>query len=156
MGNPDGSSNDRYTHLVSRLQGAGYRLTPQRLALVRLLASDDSHPTADQIFARLRQEFPTISLATVYNTLEVLVQLGEALPVDLNEGSTRYDVQRPAAHPHVVCRKCGHVADVEVDGLAEMVRIARARTDFGDLQPRLYFDGICPICAISLDRPAEV
>jgi Fur family peroxide stress response transcriptional regulator len=143
----------RQDELVARLQAAGYRLTPQRLALVNLLANDDSHPSADQIFARLRAEYPTISLATVYNTLDVLVELGEALTLDLSEGCTRYDVRRPAAHPHVVCRACGRVSDLEVDGLREFVQEARAASDFGDLQPRIYFDGICPDCAGPARRP---
>lgn len=143
---------ERQAELVARLQAAGYRLTPQRLALVNLLANDDTHPSADQIFARLRAEYPTISLATVYNTLDVLVELGEALTLDLSEGCTRYDVRRPAAHPHVVCRTCGRVADLDVDGLGEFVREARSSSNFGDLQPRIYFDGVCPSCATSAHR----
>ncbi|MBX6771539.1 MAG: transcriptional repressor [Chloroflexi bacterium] len=149
------AATDRETELIARLQSAGYRLTPQRLALVRLLAHDTSHPSADQIYARLRADFPTVSLATVYNTLDVLVELGEALPLDLNEGSTRYDVRRPSAHPHVVCRLCGRVDDLEMDDLAEFVRKARSRTSYGDLHPRIYFEGICPTCAASTERRSE-
>lgn len=145
----------RDAELVARLQEAGYRLTPQRLALVSLLAKDDSHPSADQIFARLREEHPTVSLATVYNTLDMLVELGEALTLDLNEGCTRYDVRRPAAHPHVVCRKCGRVADLEIAGLAGFVEEARAASTFGDLQPRIYFDGLCPGCGTASRRPSD-
>lgn len=139
-------SSQRAMALVNRLQAAGYRLTPQRLALVDLLARDESHPSADQIFARLRAVYPTISLATVYNTLDVLVELGEALTLDLNEGSTRYDVRRPDAHPHVVCRHCGRVADLEVQGIESFLQSARTASSFGDLRPRIYFDGVCPAC----------
>jgi len=145
----------RDSELVARLQAAGYRLTPQRLALVHLLARDETHPSADQVFARLRAEYPTISLATVYNTLDMLVDLGEALTLDLHEGCTRYDVRRPAAHPHVVCRTCGRVADLEVDGLTDFVDAARAVSTFGDLQPRIYFDGLCPTCNARSGQPAE-
>lgn len=145
---------ERQAELVARLQAAGYRLTPQRLALVSLLANDDTHPSADQIFARLRTEYPTISLATVYNTLDVLVELGEALTLDLSEGCTRYDVRRPTAHPHVVCRACGRVADLDVAGLGEFVQEARSSCEFVDLQPRIYFDGICPGCAAPVPRSA--
>ncbi|HLH72548.1 MAG TPA: Fur family transcriptional regulator [Chloroflexota bacterium] len=140
------SRSNRLDQLVAKLQAARYRLTPQRLALVRMLVTDTSHPSADQIYARLRTEYPTISLATVYNTLEVLVDIGEALPLDLNEGWTRYDVHRPAAHPHLVCRKCGRVDDLEIEGLSDFVKTARASTTFSDLQPRIFFDGICPDC----------
>jgi Fur family peroxide stress response transcriptional regulator len=143
----------RAAELVARLQAAGYRLTPQRLALVNLLTRDDTHPSADQIFARLRAKYPTVSLATVYNTLDMLVELGEALTLDLSEGCTRYDVRRPSAHPHVVCRTCGLVADLEVDGLADFVDEARTTSTFGDLQPRIYFDGVCPTCANASRQP---
>lgn len=143
---------ERDAELVARLQSAGYRLTPQRLALVHLLARDDTHPSADQIFARLRTEYPAISLATVYNTLDVLVELGEALTLDLHEGCTRYDVRRPSAHPHVVCRTCGRVADLEVGGLDAFVSEARGASAFGDLQPRIYFDGLCPDCTSAANQ----
>lgn len=144
-GEHPGSS--RLDQLVAKLQAARYRLTPQRLALVRMLATDSSHPSADQIYAHLRSEYPTISLATVYNTLEVLVELGEALPLDLNEGWTRYDVHRPAAHPHIVCRKCGRVDDLDVDGLNDFVHTAQVCSTYSHLQPRIFFEGICPMCS---------
>ncbi|MGH2457492.1 MAG: Fur family transcriptional regulator [Chloroflexota bacterium] len=145
----------RDAELVARLQAAGYRLTPQRLALVHLLSRDDTHPSADQIYARLRAQYPTVSLATVYNTLDVLVALGEALTLDLSEGCTRYDVRRPDAHPHVVCRVCGRVEDLEIDGLKVFVGEARTSTAFSDLQPHIHFDGICPSCATAAPRPTE-
>jgi len=140
------SGSSRLGQLIAKLQATRYRLTPQRLALVRMLATDSSHPSADQIYARLRSEYPTISLATVYNTLEVLVDIGEALPLDLNEGWTRYDVHRPSAHPHIVCRKCGRVDDLEVEGLSDFVHTAQDCSSFRDLQPRIFFEGVCPKC----------
>ncbi len=151
----DSAQTSRDVELVARLQAAGYRLTPQRLALVHLLSRDDSHPSADQIFARLRAEYPTVSLATVYNTLDMLVELGEALTLDLSEGCTRYDVRRPGAHPHVICRVCGRVADLDLDGLERFIEAARTSTAFGDLQPRIHFDGVCPTCASGSSRKPE-
>ena len=145
----ENSGSGRLDQLITRLQAARYRLTPQRLALVRMLATDTTHPSADQIYARLRSEFPTISLATVYNTLEVLVDIGEALPLDLNEGWTRYDVHRPSAHPHIVCRKCARVDDLEIDGLNDFVHTAQIACSFSNLQPRIFFEGVCPACSLS-------
>ena len=142
----ENSGSDRLSQLIAKLQAARYRLTPQRLALVRMLATDTSHPSADQIYARLRSEYPTISLATVYNTLEVLVEIGEALPLDLNEGWTRYDFHRPSAHPHIVCRKCGRVDDLDVAGLSDFVHTAQIASTFSNLQPRIFFEGVCPVC----------
>jgi len=145
----------RAEQLVGRLQASGHRLTPQRLALVDLLASDTSHPSAEQVYSRLKAQYPTISLATVYNTLEMLVALGEALPLDLNDGCTRYDVLRPAAHPHVICRRCGRVADLDLDGVDAMLDQARAAVQYEDLQARVHFDGICPTCARNPTEPEE-
>lgn len=133
--------------LLGRLREAGYRLTPQRLALVRLLAEDDTHPSAEQVYLRLRDDFPTMSLATVYNTLDVLVALGEALRLEVNHGCTHFDVRRPSAHPHVVCRECGRVEDLELDAAEALALAAQRATDFRDLRPHFYFDGICPSCA---------
>lgn len=144
---PADQGEGRGQQLVTRLQEAGYRLTPQRLALVELLATDPSHPSAEQIHTRLKVMYPTISLATVYNTLEMLVELGEALPLDLNEGCTRFDVRRPSAHPHLVCRQCGQIEDLDLDGVEELLGAARAGTRFRDLRARVYFDGVCPRCA---------
>jgi Fur family peroxide stress response transcriptional regulator len=140
----------RDQELIDRIHDTGYRLTPQRLALIRLLADDCSHPTAEQVYTRLRQEFPTVSLATVYNTLEMLVALGEALPLDLQEGVTRYDVRRPTAHGHVICRHCGRVEDVELTEVPNLLRATGDQTGFGDVRPRIAFDGVCPDC-----RPAD-
>ncbi|HEX5415182.1 MAG TPA: Fur family transcriptional regulator [Chloroflexota bacterium] len=147
--------SDRADQLVGRLQASGHRLTPQRLALVDLLASDTSHPSAEQVYSRLKAQYPTISLATVYNTLEMLVTLGEALPLDLNDGCTRYDVLRPSAHPHVICRRCGMVADLDLDGVDTLLDRARAAIPFEDLQARVHFEGICPACARQTPEPEE-
>lgn len=133
--------------LLGRLRGEGYRLTPQRLALVRLLAEDNTHPSAEQVYLRLRDDYPTISLATVYNTLDVLVELGEALRLEINDGCTHFDVRRPSAHPHVVCRTCGRVEDLDLVSVDALAEAAERASDFRDLRPRFYFDGICPACA---------
>ena len=147
--------SDRAEQLVTRLQDSGHRLTPQRLALVDLLASDTSHPSAEQVYSRLKVQYPTISLATVYNTLEMLVALGEALPLDLNDGCTRYDVVRPAAHPHVICRRCGAVKDLDLAGIEELLDQARAAVQFEGLRARVHFEGICPKCSREASEGVE-
>lgn len=132
--------------LIERLRDSGYRLTPQRLALIHVLAEDGSHPSAEQVYTRLRGAFPTMSLATVYNTLDVLVGLGEALTLDLSDGGTRYDVKRPVAHPHLVCRSCGRVEDLDLPGVDDLAAAARLVSGYAELRPRVYFEGLCPLC----------
>ena len=90
----------RAAELLDKLAQGGYRRTPQRFYIVEALVGDESHPTAEAIFARVRQACPTTSLATVYKTLETLKEMGEVLELEFSEGSNRYDGLRPAAHPH--------------------------------------------------------
>src|SRR5215212_5164854 len=108
---------DRVAALRERLAEAGHRITPQRLYILEALVSDASHPTAEEIYARVRPSCPTTSLATVYKTLEMLKELGEVLELEFSDGSNHYDGLHPAAHPHVLCQRYGRIEDVEVDGV---------------------------------------
>src|ERR1700758_1682554 len=94
------------------LEQAGWRLTRQRAAVFAILRGVDSHPTAEQVFAAVRQQLPNISLATVYKALEALVDAGLAARLaDNNGGSVRYD-GRPEAHYHLRCERTGQVRDL--------------------------------------------
>jgi Fur family transcriptional regulator, peroxide stress response regulator len=97
--------------LVERCRGAGMRMTPQRRAIFRYLSGNSAHPTAEDIFRAVRRRHPGLSLATVYNTLETLHQLGEVGRLDVGGGAERFDPEvRP--HHHFNCRRCGKVQDV--------------------------------------------
>ena len=105
--------------VLADLKRAGLKLTPQRIAIVRELAEDRSHPTAHELFERLRPAFPTMSFATVYNTLDALAKLG--LVGSLRLGSAvRYD-PNTELHHHAVCDRCGAVIDLPtLDGPVKM------------------------------------
>jgi Fe2+ or Zn2+ uptake regulation protein len=95
---------------LTELKRAGLRLTPQRLAIVRELEGDESHPTAQELFERLRPSFPTMSFATVYNTLDTLAKL--RLVGALKHGAAvRYDPNLEPHH-HAICDRCGEVVDL--------------------------------------------
>jgi len=99
-------------HLLREaLEANGQRYTEQRAAVYRCLCSTDAHPTADDVFTRVRQEIPDISLATVYKSLEALVGCGLAAKLTYGDGSARYD-GRTDPHPHARCLDCGAVLDV--------------------------------------------
>jgi Fur family peroxide stress response transcriptional regulator len=83
--------------LAQRLADSGLRSTPQRELIYRVLLDKRDHPTADQVFTRVKAELPGISLATVYNCLETLVQCGLVKQVNLERAPTRYC---PNLHPH--------------------------------------------------------
>lgn len=93
------------------LEKAGWRFTRQRAAVFSYLRSVDLHPTADQVYAFVRQHLPNISLATVYKALEALVDAGLAAKLADAEGPARYDC-RSEAHYHLRCLKTGQVRDL--------------------------------------------
>ena len=96
------------------LERAGWRFTRQRAEVFACLRSVDSHPTAEQVFAAVRQHIPNISLATVYKALEALCGAGLAARLaDEAGGPVRYD-GRPEAHYHLRCERTGQVRDLEL------------------------------------------
>jgi len=97
--------------MLAGVRAAGLKLTPQRLAIVRELAVDESHPTAQELFERLLPSMPTMSFATVYNTLDALSSAGLCAALALSPGSGRFDPNMEPHH-HLVCDACGSVRDL--------------------------------------------
>jgi Fe2+ or Zn2+ uptake regulation protein len=96
--------------MLADLRRAGLKLTPQRIAIARELEGDVSHPTAQELFERLRPAFPTMSFATVYNTLDALAKNGLIRTIRLGS-AVRFD-PNTTAHHHAVCDACGIVIDL--------------------------------------------
>jgi Fur family peroxide stress response transcriptional regulator len=138
-------SSTRVQELVARLRAAGHRLTPQRLAILCSLARGDAHPSAEAIFAEVRALHPMVSLATVYNTIETLKEMGEVLELQFSTGN-RYDGRLATPHPHLVCTHCGRIEDVALPALQSAVDAAARHLPFTAAVPRLDFYGICPAC----------
>lgn len=97
--------------MLERVRRAGLKLTAQRLAIVRELAADPTHPTAQELYDRLRVSQPGMSFATVYNTLDALAAAGLCAALSLSPGASRFDPNMHAHH-HAVCDACGLVRDV--------------------------------------------
>ncbi len=97
--------------MIEGLRGAGLKLTPQRLAIVEAFADDPTHPTAQEIFERLRRRLPTMSFATVYTTLDTLAAAGLCAVRALSPGPARFD-PNVAPHGHAVCDSCGALIDL--------------------------------------------
>lgn len=108
-------ASPRVGQALDALDRANLRKTPQRVAIVRAFVDDTTHPTAQAIFDRLRRIMPTMSFATVYNTLAALEQAGVCRTLELDgpagEGGRRYDPM-VTPHDHAVCDRCGAVHDV--------------------------------------------
>jgi Fur family peroxide stress response transcriptional regulator len=136
----------RFEELVNKLREREYRLTPQRIALLRLLAASDGHPSASHLYDQIRDQFPTTSLATVYKTLNVLKEIGEVLELGFSDGDNRYDGNRPYPHPHLVCINCQKILDVEVSLAQNLVQEVAQSSGYQIVSHRLDFCGLCPGC----------
>lgn len=139
-------SQNRLNEMVKKLKTREYRLTPQRLAILRILAESKGHPTVEKIHQQVRITFPTTSLATVYKTVTLLKELGEVLELGFAGESSRYDGNKPYPHPHVVCMKCHTIIDPELDSFKHLTREITKETGYDILNHRLDFFGICPEC----------
>ncbi len=151
------ATTTRYDQLLIRLRQDSIRLTPQRLAVLRILAEDTGHPTVEQVYDRVRGDYPTTSLATIYKTIDMLKGIGEVLELSVGE-SHRYDGRDPRPHPHLICEACGAITDLPIDGpLGDPVLLADTASAVGlahhyfEVQPRLEFRGRCPACQAALD-----
>jgi Fur family peroxide stress response transcriptional regulator len=135
----------RFDELVTALKERDYRLTPQRLELVRLIASSDGHPSAAQLYARIKPQFPTMSQATVYKTLALLKDMDQVLEIDLRDDS-HYDGNRPNPHPHLICIQCNKIIDGEVSLDQESIRKLETVSGYTILRPQISLYGLCPDC----------
>lgn len=136
----------RLKTMIQKLREHGYRITPQRLAIVDILSASKGHPSVESVYAQVKQNFPTTSLATVYKNIAILKALGEVLELGFSDGSNRYDGNKPQPHPHLVCTVCKKIIDPELSAFKDMTRQLARATGFKIVNHRLDFFGICPQC----------
>ena len=136
----------RLKELVAKLKERNHRLTPQRLAVLRILTAGEGHPSVEQIYEQIKPDFPTTSLATVYKTVTLLKEMDEVLELSFNDGGNRYDGSKPYPHPHLICTQCGAIEDLELDALSDVSSQVAYDTGYQILSHRLDFFGICPKC----------
>ena len=140
------SHQDRFEQMLARLKSRDFRITPQRLAVLRILADSEDHPSAEQIHEKVKNQFPTTSLATVYKTIALLKELNEVMELGFPDGSNRYDASKPFPHPHVICTKCHKIMDPELISLDELKDEISKTTGFKIHYHRLDFFGVCQEC----------
>jgi len=132
--------------MLAKLRERGFRITPQRLAVLKILASSEDHPSVEQIYEQVKADFPTTSLATIYKAVTLLKELNEVLELGFPEGSNRYDGNKPYPHPHMICIKCKNIMDPDLMGLKQLTEEAAQKTGYKIIDHRLDFFGICPAC----------
>ena len=134
--------------LTARFREHGYRVTPQRQVIFRLLHGVDTHPTVESLYQAARAEMPTISRKTVYQTVHDLEAMGEVAVLDVGTGAIRVDPNVEHGHHHLVCTRCGAVRDVLLD-VADLRVPARYRREFQIEAVEVVFRGLCEACATS-------
>ena len=135
----------RFNQMLVALKEHNYRLTPQRVELVRLIAASDGHPSASQLHTEIKGQFPTMSHATVYKTLTLLKEINQVLEIDLRNDS-HYDGNRPGPHPHLICLNCNKIIDGDLSLDQESLRSLEQASGFKILRPQISFYGLCPDC----------
>jgi len=128
--------------VLKKLRKAKYKLTPQRMAIIDILIGNTSHPSADTIYEQLKAKYPMVSFSTVYNTLNVLKNLGELMELTINENKINYD-PNIEPHHHLLCEKCGQIKDIfqKADIMKEDIINNHKVKKY-----RIYFYGICFDC----------
>jgi Fur family peroxide stress response transcriptional regulator len=139
-------STKRFDTMCATFKNHNFRLTPQRLAVLKVLSSSDLHPSVEAVYQQIKAVFPTTSLATVYKIVTILKEMGEVLELGFPDDSNRYDGKRPYPHPHLICNKCKTIVDAETPHADSALNQLGDETGYRIVAHRFDFYGICPRC----------
>ena len=131
---------------VERLHQVGLKATGPRLLVLAALEHDRSHPTAEQLYARLRPEYPSLSLSTVYQTLDAFLRTGLCRRVSASGDRLRVD-GTPQDHDHAICRGCNMIFDIDRQFLPLLTPPTHLPEDLTVTGLRVEYDVICATCA---------
>ena len=139
-------AKQRLDQMLSKLKDHDFRITPQRLAVLKVLAASDGHPSVERIYESVRAQFPTTSLATIYKTVALLKQENEVIEISFPDGSNRYDGSKPYPHPHLICTRCKKIIDPDLSSLGNLAEEVTKETGFQIHTHRVDFFGLCREC----------
>jgi Fur family peroxide stress response transcriptional regulator len=132
--------------LIQFLKQAGLRITPQRIAICKLLTETNTHPTATMLFDSIHEQFPTLSLATVYNTLDALVGLGAVNVLGpAGDGRVHFDADTEP-HINLACTVCHKIVDVPSEQVASLQAEVSQSSGYELRGARIMYYGLCPDC----------
>ena len=131
--------------IIETLRKNGYKATTQRIAVCRFTLHSRDHPTVQRIYKEVRKIHPTVSLATVYKTLQILTEHGLIQELDLPQSQARFD-SYVGPHLNLTCVRCGNIQDFDDDAAQELVERVAAKAEFTLTGQRLDVYGICKIC----------
>jgi len=132
--------------IINALRSKGYKATPQRIAVCKIALGSPEHPSVQKIFTAVKKTNPTVSLATVYSTLNILKDSGLIQELNFPKGQTRYD---PYLEPHInlICLQCGKIQDLDDQASKELVKKATGKVQFTPSGQRIDIYGTCEYCA---------
>ncbi len=134
--------------ISKQFRASGYKLTPQRLAVIKIISNTHDHLTPGAIFERVKQEYPSIGLVTIYRVLDILTKLELLCRVHTEDRCSSYLIRRPVGHHHhIICTECGKVADFNDCDLGRLQRTIAKATGFKIRGHLLEFDGLCHECS---------
>jgi Fur family peroxide stress response transcriptional regulator len=128
---------------MEKLRNIGLKLTPQRMAILEYLKDNKEHPSADDIYRAVAKKFPTMSFATVYNTLETLRKHSRLIELSVDPEKKRFD-PNTAPHHHLMCVKCKKIVDIHSNYRLNITE--DEKSDFEIIGNHIEFYGICPKC----------
>jgi Fur family transcriptional regulator, peroxide stress response regulator len=128
---------------MNKYRNIGFKLTPQRLAILSYLEGNKEHPSAEEIFRAVSDKYPTMSFATVYNTLAALSRKGNILELSIDPHKRRYD-PNTSMHNHLICVSCKKIEDIHHD--YNIVVPDSLKNGFEITGNHIEFYGICPEC----------
>ena len=136
--------------IVNIFRSNGFKATPQRIVITQTVLKSKNHPTAEEVFEEVQQINPTLSLSTVYNTLNILKEMNLVNELAFNETS-RFD---PNTKPHInlVCEKCGKIIDAEDKSLEGIIKRVSEENNFVITGHRIDLYGQCKMCSRKSDR----
>ena len=137
---------ERLEKILAKLRERQCRITPQRVAILKVLLGSTEHPSVEQVYTRVRVDFPTTSLATVYKTVHLLKEIGEILEIGNADGGNRYDGNKPYPHPHLICTRCKAIVDPDIPLLPKLTAEVSTLSGYRITSHQLDFFGICPAC----------
>ncbi|MBN2260853.1 MAG: transcriptional repressor [Clostridiales bacterium] len=140
--------NDVYTSILQKVKIKGYKLTPQRKAVIdTILKNDHRHLNTEEIYEIVKELYPNIGLATVYRTLIVLDELDVITKMNFDDGCIRYEMNSEThQHHHLICRNCGNVIEVMEDLLDDLEKTVEKKYQFKIIDHNLKIYGLCKNC----------
>jgi Fur family transcriptional regulator, ferric uptake regulator len=132
--------------VVARLRRAGHKVTPQRIAIVKIFMESSEHLTPSALYEKVRQVDPEVGEVTVYRTLNILSELGLVCMVHSGENTHSYISRPPEHHDHLICSGCGKVINFTGCHMSELEKRLESETGFSILEHGLNFYGKCRAC----------